>query len=831
MTFLNITNYKILYGERTTAIAKHLEKLLIRKTETEEHINFLKQCKQHNVIPKGFIIKHKTNNYKNEITIYNTMIKLRNNTLQWRYKQLRLNNIEINTEKSILSSYMKDIEPNRNHQLDLQWMNKKEKREREIMQRTHKKKLNNLIEKPQQKQKHSKNNNKNINKNENHETTKESNVVNISNVNLTEQQVEILEKGLKFVPTPNTINPIEYITNTEQALFTTPTLIKKAAISEITTFVRTWKKPKIDNLTKTERKMLNEIKNINNIMVIQADKGGKVVIINKDDYISKIEEKLNDINTYEQVRNPVNEIKKSISKLTDTLFKKDKIKLKNKMELNSIDDLPRIRGQVKIHKMNYSMRLITCSRNTIMAPLSRFIFSLIKELRKTIDNSVNNTSQFVNEISKATITKEEIFASLDIQDMFTNIPVRRAVDPIINRIDQSKSFINSSLTRTDLKKLLLLALNNNYVEFNNKYFKQKHGLPMGNCLSPILADIYLDDYMKKHLNEVNITQKLWRYVDDIIIITKMNKIELNDYVEQLNKIKSKIRFTLEFEENSKINFLDTTLSRNKNDNEINVRWFRKETAANKLLNYNSCHQKSVKKNIVSNMASRIKNTTKNNIEQKEDIERLMQILRRSDYPEKEIQQLIKTTLSTTNSQTSPPERKTEELKYSITLPYTPGMEVLKRKLKKLQIQLYYSYPNKLHSYLNSSTQTKTNSVVYQIKCDCGETYIGETKVGLTKRIKQHEKLIKKDEKQSKSEMVQHIHDKKHQCKFNTSPAIVIDKEVNWRKRRLKEAIHSTVYNSINRHDDIDGMWLPIIHNNSEPIKKKIEYRQQLSKEK
>ena len=75
---------------------------------------------------------------------------------------------------------------------------------------------------------------------------------------------------------------------------------------------------------------------------------------------------------------------------------------------------------------------------------------------------------------------------------------------------KSDTFTSSSLTKSDLKRLLLLGLNNSYVEFNDRYYKQKYGLPMGSCLSPIVADIYIDDYMNKHLNKINMPQKIWR---------------------------------------------------------------------------------------------------------------------------------------------------------------------------------------------------------------------------------------------------------------------------------------------------------------------------------
>ena len=78
--------------------------------------------------------------------------------------------------------------------------------------------------------------------------------------------------------------------------------------------------------------------------------------------------------------------------------------------------------------------------------------------------------------------------------------------------------------------------------------------------------------------------------------------------KNLIDIKSKIKFTSEFEDSKKLNFLDTTITRNEENNKIDIRWYRKPTASNTLLNYNPCHHKIVIKNIVSNMTSRITNT-------------------------------------------------------------------------------------------------------------------------------------------------------------------------------------------------------------------------------
>ena len=83
------------------------------------------------------------------------------------------------------------------------------------------------------------------------------------------------------------------------------------------------------------------------------------------------------------------------------------------------------------------------------------------------------------------------------------------------------------------------------------------------------------------------------------------------------------------------------------------------------------------------------------------------------------------------------------------------MEVLKRKLEKVGIKLYFTYPIKLKSLTTTNSKPQPKSVVYQINCQCGAIYNGETKVGLSSRIKQHLAIIKINEKETPSELVKH----------------------------------------------------------------------------
>ena len=102
--------------------------------------------------------------------------------------------------------------------------------------------------------------------------------------------------------------------------------------------------------------------------------------MNKNDYIKRIEEKLNDKSIYEEVKNPNNVVKNKIAELINGLFKNNRISQHTKHELSSIDDIPHIRGQPTLHEKDQSNRLIT---NTLCS-LSKYGFMFIKKLRANI---------------------------------------------------------------------------------------------------------------------------------------------------------------------------------------------------------------------------------------------------------------------------------------------------------------------------------------------------------------------------------------------------------------------------------------------------------------
>ena len=64
-----------------------------------------------------------------------------------------------------------------------------------------------------------------------------------------------------------------------------------------------------------------------------------------------------------------------------------------------------------------------------------------------------------------------------------------------------------------------MILNQNYSEYNDKYFKPKKGKAMGSPISSNPAEIYLqffEELIVKHCMEIGEITYYRRYVDDII---------------------------------------------------------------------------------------------------------------------------------------------------------------------------------------------------------------------------------------------------------------------------------------------------------------------------
>ena len=91
----------------------------------------------------------------------------------------------------------------------------------------------------------------------------------------------------------------------------------------------------------------------------------------------------------------------------------------------------------------------------------------------------------------------------------------------------------------------MIIINSTFFSFDNKIFKQIFGMPMGSPLSPILANIVLQDFEQEIITTNNIISSFYfRYVDDIVLAVYKEKVE--GVLELFNSYHERLKFTVDF---------------------------------------------------------------------------------------------------------------------------------------------------------------------------------------------------------------------------------------------------------------------------------------------
>ena len=146
--------------------------------------------------------------------------------------------------------------------------------------------------------------------------------------------------------------------------------------------------------------------------------------------------------------------------------------------------------------------------------------------------------------------------------------------------------------------MLQLCAKDNLFLFNSETFFQIDGAPMGGCVSPTLADIFMGFHEQVWLNNCpNEFKPVFyrRYVDDTFLLFRSpSHVQL--FLTYLNSQDQSIEFSSESEKNYKISFLDITIDKFSND--FSTSLYRKPTFTGLFTKFNSAISNSYKYNLI-----------------------------------------------------------------------------------------------------------------------------------------------------------------------------------------------------------------------------------------
>ena len=218
------------------------------------------------------------------------------------------------------------------------------------------------------------------------------------------------------------------------------------------------------------------------------------------------------------------------------------------------------------------------------------------------------------------------------QSTFTSVPIVPAINTIKNKLSKDEDLQQrTSMVIYQIISLLEFCLKNTYFVFQGRYYEQLEGAAMGSPISPIVANIYLEEFEAKVLRTSPHPPSLWkRFVDDTFVVIKSRHKE--EFLNHINSIDEGIQFTAEnTKADSSVPFLDTFVIPQSDDSLITTS-FRKPTHTDQYLQWDSHHAISAKFSVISTLFHRARAVCSSSQQLHEEHEHLQKILTRCKYP-------------------------------------------------------------------------------------------------------------------------------------------------------------------------------------------------------
>ena len=299
-----------------------------------------------------------------------------------------------------------------------------------------------------------------------------------------------------------------YITATEQATSKLPAPEADEFRSDVNKILKQQQQQHHNNqcnLNTSQCRALTQLKQDNSRVVLTVHKGVAMVIMDQEDYTNKAQTLLQDTNTYKVLpKDPTSQLKnKLISLLKDIKQTGGLSTNKYKTVIPHQCSPPKFYGLPKIHKTGTPLRPIVSSEGSITYGVAKELAYIIKPLVGQSPHHLKNTQHFIQQLQGKRLEPGEVITSFDVKDLFTSVPVHPAIQIVKQRLQQDNTLPQrTSMSIPQITSLPEFCLTNTFFLFQGKYYEQVQGAAIGSPISPLIANIFMEEFEVKALSSI-----------------------------------------------------------------------------------------------------------------------------------------------------------------------------------------------------------------------------------------------------------------------------------------------------------------------------------------
>jgi hypothetical protein len=143
-----------------------------------------------------------------------------------------------------------------------------------------------------------------------------------------------------------------------------------------------------------------------------------------------------------------------------------------------------IYGLSKVHKEDIPLKAIVNTFGSPTYKLAKLLASKPKILVQKTNSFVKDSIGQIREIKYIKVEEDDIVFSFDVVSLFTKIPIQEAINVIKN------------ITNDKTVKLVSVCFNCTFFNLRGTIYEQIEGISMGSPLSPVIDNLYMENFKK-----------------------------------------------------------------------------------------------------------------------------------------------------------------------------------------------------------------------------------------------------------------------------------------------------------------------------------------------